>query len=633
MPGKTLKATLLVCALSLLGGVGQAAAAAWLAPADLSAPNRDASNPTVAMDAAGNTVAAWERESMSGPGRIVQLSTRSAGGSFSAPTTLSEAATKPVAAMTPAGTAVVAWWHFANPPGVSVLEIETRAPGGSFSAPIEVTALPKSVIPQDLELAVNASGDLALAWTSRDPESAVDPSAAFVEASVRPAGGAFSEPAVVSPQAVAAGERATLAGVAIDAAGEAIVAWDHEAAEHEIVEAASRPPGGSFSAGQEVNPPLAAGEDAVSPDLAVDAAGDLTVVWVLATASTDVVEASDLSGGLFSAPVALSEAGEKSFLPEIATSPGGVTTVIWQRAEESNGVIQGRTRSGPGAGFSPPEDVSTAGAGAVFGPRLAINESGEAIVAWSGSGGLEEVVRASIRKPGGGFGPATEISASGPGAMLPAAALDSAGDATVLWPRSNGANNIIQFAGYDAFVPQLRDLSIPATGTVGVPVGFSVSPFDVWSPRAAGFSFGDGAVATGNAVSHSYAKPGAYQVEVTVTDAVGLSSTATGRIEIAPRRDFKIGKLKRNKKKGTGTLTVTVGGPGKVVLSGKKLKKAVVLARAGGDVRVPVRAVGAGLTTLRGRGKLTTPARVAFIPEGGVGGTRAVKVTLVRKHG
>ena len=252
---------------------------------------------------------------------------------------------------------------------------------------------------------------------------------------------------------------------------------------------------------------------------------------------------------------------------------------------------------------------------------------------WSGSDGAEDVVQASVRKPGAGFGPATEISATSPDPMLPAVALDDAGDVTAVWPRSNGSNDIAQFAGYDAFAPQLRGVSIPSTGTAGVPIQFSAAPFDVWPLAPAGFSFGDGATASGNAVSHAYAKPGVYLVEVTATDGAGASDTATGRIEIGPRRDFHIGKLKRNRRKGTAMLPVTVGGPGRVVLSGARLKKAVVVARAEGVVLVPVRARGRGLAVLARRGKLTTRARVAFDPDGGAGSTRAIGLKLIEKHG
>jgi PKD domain-containing protein len=633
MSGKTLKAMLTGCALPLLCAAHAAAAPAWLPPADFSAPLRNARNQQVAMDAAGDTVALWERESTTGPGNLAQVVTRAPGGGFGAPETLSPVGTTmPVLAMTPGGSAVAAWWSFANPPGAYVLRLATRPPGGSFSAPVEIKELPASVIPRDLELAVNASGDVALAWTSRDPESSVDPNANFVEASVRAAGGGFSEPVVVSPQPVVVGESAALAGVAIDAAGEATVVWENEGSEHVVVEAASRPPGGPFSAGQEVNGPLAAGEDAVSADVASDDAGDLTVVWVRANASTDVVEAADLAGGTVSAPAALSGAGEKSFLPEIATSPGGVSTVIWQHLEAGNVVVQASRRASPGAAFTPHEDVSAAEA-ALFGPRLATNGSGAAVVAWSGSVGVGQVVRASIAKPGAGFGAPIEISASSPDPMRPAVSIDDAGDATVLWSRSNGANNIVQFAGYDALAPELRGVSIPSSGTVGVPVAFSAGTFDVWPIGPPSFDFGDGQGATGSVVSHNYAAPGSYRVAVSAVDAAGTPVRAEGTISILARNDFSIGRLKLNRRKGTGRLTVAVPGPGKLVLSGRGVRKVERRAVGAGSVVLPVGTRGSARKRLRRRGELKLKLRVAFAPEGGSTAVRTKRAKLFEKRG
>ena len=75
------------------------------------------------MDAAGDTIAAWERQSTAGPGDNVQIVDTLRGQRLHRAGRLSAAATDPEVAMTPAGEAVVAWWHFANPPGVSVLEL------------------------------------------------------------------------------------------------------------------------------------------------------------------------------------------------------------------------------------------------------------------------------------------------------------------------------------------------------------------------------------------------------------------------------------------------------------------------------------------------------------------------------
>ncbi len=75
----------------------------------------------------------------------------------------------------------------------------------------------------------------------------------------------------------------------------------------------------------------------------------------------------------------------------------------------------------------------------------------------------------------------------------------------------------------------------PATPLVGQPVSFTSTSFD---PDPGDFivqhlwNFGDGTIAQGATVFHSYAAPGTYQVTLTVTDNRGASSTAVQTITV-----------------------------------------------------------------------------------------------------
>jgi hypothetical protein len=105
-----------------------------------------------------------------------------------------------------------------------------------------------------------------------------------------------------------------------------------------------------------------------------------------------------------------------------------------------------------------------------------------------------------------------------------------------VWQRSNGLRGVIQGAGYDAAGPQLRDLAIPASGVVGQVLVFGVSPFDVWSlPGATSWTFGDGATAPAPdaQVSHTFVRPGTFNVGVTASDALGNVSSATRSVAIS----------------------------------------------------------------------------------------------------
>ncbi len=173
-------------------------------------------------------------------------------------------------------------------------------------------------------------------------------------------------------------------------------------------------------------------------------------------------------------------------------------------------------------------------------------------------------------------------------------------------------------AGYDASPPQMRGLSIPATGTVGVPVSVSASPFDVWPIASTSFTFGDGAGAPGTSVTHAYSVPGTYQVTATAVDAAGTPVSASGAIAISPSYAFKIGKQKRNKKKGTATLTVEVSGPGQVVglrQEGEAEERGTP--PAPGSVTLAIVAKGKARKQLNKKGKAKVRVTVTFTPDGG----------------
>lgn len=72
--------------------------------------------------------------------------------------------------------------------------------------------------------------------------------------------------------------------------------------------------------------------------------------------------------------------------------------------------------------------------------------------------------------------------------------------------------------------------------TVGTPVTFNASRSSdpEGAPLTIVWQFGDGSNATGPVVNHTYANPGSYTVNVTVTDAAGDSRTAQVNVRVEP---------------------------------------------------------------------------------------------------
>jgi hypothetical protein len=90
-------------------------------------------------------------------------------------------------------------------------------------------------------------------------------------------------------------------------------------------------------------------------------------------------------------------------------------------------------------------------------------------------------------------------------------------------------------------------------------------------------------------------------------------------------------KVARNRKKGTATLTVNVGGPGQVTLTGKKTKRQSKAAAAAGKVKLLIKAKGKAAKALRKSGKAKVKFNVTYTPTGGAPVTSVKTVVLKRK--
>lgn len=94
---------------------------------------------------------------------------------------------------------------------------------------------------------------------------------------------------------------------------------------------------------------------------------------------------------------------------------------------------------------------------------------------------------------------------------------------------------------------------------------------------------------------------------------------------------FKLAKkAKLNRKTGTATLTVSLGGPGQLTLTGKKVKRQSKTASAAGKVKLLVKAKGKAASALRKHGKAKVKFTVTYTPPGGLSATAVKSVTLQR---
>ena len=121
-----------------------------------------------------------------------------------------------------------------------------------------------------------------------------------------------------------------------------------------------------------------------------------------------------------------------------------------------------------------------------------------------------------------------------------------------------------------------------------------------------------------------------------------VGSIASGwTLQITTANNLELGKVKKNKRKGTAKLTVAVPGPGTVSLAGKGVKaqrprsgERITTAKAvtePGNVTLPIKAKGKKKTKLASTGKVKVKVTVTYTPAGGAAETETKPVKLIDK--
>ncbi len=287
------------------------------------------------------------------------------------------------------------------------------------------------------QVAVGVDGATTVVWQRNNGSNWI------VQARTRPAGsGTFG--AVVDLSA--AGQSAYSPQVAVAVDGATTVIWQRWNGSNRIVQASTRPAGsGTFAAVEDLS---AAGQSADYPQLAVAVDGATTVVWYRSIGSDNIVQARTRPAGsiTFAAVEDLSALGGTVGSAQVAVAVDGATTVVWNRWNGSNSIVQASTRPAGLGTFAAVEDLSALG-GDAYDPQVAVaaGAAGATTVVWTSSNGFHDIVRARTRPAGSiTFAAIEDLSALGGDASYPQLAVAVDGATTVVWRRSNGANNIVQ---------------------------------------------------------------------------------------------------------------------------------------------------------------------------------------------
>jgi DNA-binding beta-propeller fold protein YncE len=490
-------------------------------------------------------------------------------------------AIEPQVALDAEGNAL-AIWHRAG-----FVQMRFRPRGGSFG-PAQDLSLPGGNALRG-QVAFDAAGNALTAWgrTGAAPD--------FVQARSHSAGGSLG-----ALQTVATGDLLTDPGVAVDSAGNALVVWSRRLMPGDDlrVETRFRPAGGAFQAIQTHSSP---GLNASREQVAMDPAGNALVVWQRPTFGDNRIQARFRpAGGGFGATQNLSVANVHAERPRVAFAPDGDALVTW----ELESLVQARSRPAGGS-FGVTQDISPAAVNA--GPAdIAVDPAGNAVFVW-GTSGATDRVQARPRSAGGGLGPVQNLSAAGVDIESPQVAVDAVGNAVAVWVRNDGANDRVEAA--------FR----PAGGSFEPAQTLSAAGQDADEPQVAMDPAGD-AFAVWHRSDGSFDRVQARFMQ---------GAQAGGG---APSNDFSFGKLKRNKKRGTGKQTVIVPGSGELELAKtKRLKPANKRAEAAGKVKLRIKPRRNAKRRLIRNGKAKLKANVTYTPDGGDPNTKSKKLKLKKR--
>jgi hypothetical protein len=230
--------------------------------------------------------------------------------------------------------------------------------------------------------------------------------------------------------------------VAIDARGNAIAVWSQWDGTTYSIYANRYVAGSGWGTAQ----PIETGSGtALSPVVALDAAGNAIAVWTQSDGTTNSIYANRyVAGGSWGAAELIETgsgaAGESIVMlhapVQIAVDPAGNAIAVWNQQDgTTNSIYANRYVAGNGWGTA--ELIETSTDVAVH-PNVGIDASGNAIAVWMQRGDTTSDIYANRYVAGSGWGTAQLLNTDGGFGYYPEIAVAASGHAMVIWPQKNG---------------------------------------------------------------------------------------------------------------------------------------------------------------------------------------------------
>lgn len=348
--------------------------ASWFSPITIASTpgNYLQSNPQIAMDEAGNTVAIWEE--LTDLGSTVVAATLPIGGKWSNPATISEPNTEaPKMVMNSSGLVVAVWQKNGG-----CVQSATYQFGNSWSTPVDVSTA--FIDTSDPQIYVNSKGDALAVW--------LDVTDQVFQAAFLACGGSWLAPVNISATGVHDEPQ-----IILTSSSSAVAIWQRFNDSNYSIQA-SLLQDGFWSPPMDISIPCL---NAFGPKLAMDQNENIMAVWSQAFGNDIIIQSATLLSGLnvWTAPSNISQTGALAYDPDLKFDSLGNAYIIWDRSKELDVVIQTSTLPVNG-NCSQPFDLSFASQITNF-PKIAVHSSGYAVAIWMNT--TLDVIQAAILNP------------------------------------------------------------------------------------------------------------------------------------------------------------------------------------------------------------------------------------------
>ena len=436
----------------------------------LSLAGRNATEPQIAVDPAGNAVYAWSRSD--GTYVRIQGRRRTSTGTLSPLQTLSSvgpAAFTPQVAVDPNGNAVFTWMAFNGV--TNSIQARTRSSAGALGFVQGLSDATQNA--SQPQVGIDSTGNAVFVWKRFDATSGT--CCDRIQAVTRSSAGVLGTVETLSDP----GQNADAPQVAVDPNGNAVFTWLLPDGTNTRVQGLARSSTGTLSPVQTLS---AAGQNASEPQVGIDSADNAVFTWTRSDGTNTRIEAIARSAaGTLSAVQLLSLAGQNASQPQVSVFSNGNAAFTWMRFDGTNNRTETRTRSAAGT-LTPVQPLSAPGQNASQPQVAAVSSSGAAVYSWTRFDGTDFRVQTRDRSSAGVLSPVQIVSPAGASSGIPQLAVDSSGNAVIVW-RFDGVNKrveartrsaagtlgAVQFlsiAGFDADLPQI---AVSPSGTALVP--------------------------------------------------------------------------------------------------------------------------------------------------------------------